>query len=140
MLLVPRLVGRFELGKDRRQVRVDRQFGGPQLLAKGDFLLVQRLPLSLGGNALALAPQRLKLLPEIVGIGLEGPVGRESLFARRFQLGFFVGCQDGIMMVVMMPSATGRSGIRGCIGVSLGESSRNRRSPQGERHESDAGE
>jgi len=93
----------FQLGKDRGQGRIDFQLGGAQFLMEGALLFTQGLPLSFVGATFALALEGFELLLEAVMFRFEGRIGGESSFAGCMQLGFFVGGQDGIMM--MMPAS-----------------------------------
>ena len=109
--MIPVAMRRSQLGKDGSHGRIDAQLGGLQLLLKGALLLTQSLPLIFGDVALALALESLELLLEI-GLGyLEARIGGKSRIAVLFQLGLFVGGQDGILM--MMPASGGTGGSRG---------------------------
>ena len=89
--LIPMTMRRFELVKDRGQVRIDGQFGGTQLRVKG-------LPVGFGRVRIDL--EGLQLLRKAGIIGQGRGVGR-------FQLGFLSVGQDGMM--VMPATRTGRS-------------------------------
>lgn len=102
---------RRQLGKDGGHGRIDAQLGRLQLLMKGALLLMQSLPLIFADVTFAVALESLELLLQI-GLGrLEARIGGKSRVAVLFQLGFFVGGQDGTM--VMMPASGRTGGSRG---------------------------
>ena len=106
------LMRRIELGKDRGQGRIDQQLGGSQLLMKVLLLLMQGLPLILGG-AVALTLESLELLLQVVLRCFEAPIGGDDRVMSLFQLGHLVCGQDGTMM---MPSASRAGGSGGRVG------------------------
>jgi len=102
---------RCQLGKDGGHGRINAQLGCLQLLMKGAPLLMQSLPLIFRDVTVALALESLELLLQIGLSRLEARIGGKSRVAVLFQLGSFIGGQDGTM--VMMPASGRTGGSRG---------------------------